>query len=115
MNMIDGIDLQNAKISSVLNRTEKTIITAIVETKEVYYVIDLISNTNMTQYYLFSINNKKIKKFKEKNNRLFLYPDENQDVYKIKLSHMDFNNYEILDICDPMKIDLSFYNKNWLK
>jgi len=113
--MNKGINLQNARIIKKLDQTNKHLITAIVKTKINYYILDLIPFKNYKEYYLFQIDKEKIDKFLKNKNRLHLYPKENQEVYQIKLKDFDFDNHEILDVCNPMKIDLSFYEENWLK
>jgi ATP-dependent RNA circularization protein (DNA/RNA ligase family) len=113
--MKKGINLQNAEIETILDQTTKHIITAVVKTKTNYYILDLIPFKNYKEFYLFQIDKTNLEKYFATKNRLNLYPREDQEVYQIFLENFNFESHEVLNLCDPMKINLSFYEEDWLK
>lgn len=111
-----GLSKTQLEIYKTLDETKKQIITAILIDKiGKYYILDLINFTNFEQYYIFELDKQKLNRYLNSKNRLDLYPNEEQQIYKVLIKDFNFETIEVLDICDPMKIFLSFYDENWLK
>lgn len=113
--MKKGINLKDAQIFKVLDRTERHTITAILKTKTSFYLMDIIPFKSYKEYHIFEIEKHKLDKFFNNNNRLYLYPKENQEIYHIKTENLDFENFEVINVYNPLDVHLSVYEEDFLK
>lgn len=97
------------KLADITLTRKKIPVVMIYTSGNVYYVLDVILNSNFSEYYMYEVSKQDIAKFIEKKKNKYLLPKSKQLVYKIQLF-----NFEVLDMfkCDKENMEIFSFSED---